>query len=261
MAARNASDGFRRTINHLVLFRSARRLCHLPTSQVLTLKSAHDMSNASLGQASTFIGWYFLPPLLSQGALRALYFLSPSLRPTIPHAPTPEQVNTAQGRANRHQRNARIILVALYLVYTVSSVFYNQGMGDQVNFYTRTGLSKAIVESPTGSSVIKTHWRKLAKMYHPDKVGKQGEAQFVALRRAIDCLESDGKRWAYERFGEDSLSWEATTEREYLARGALASGMFYAFTAGYLFLFSFFSKTQDSIDFVRPFQISFVDAY
>jgi hypothetical protein len=190
--------------------------------------------------------WYFLPPFLASSLLSVIYALIPTFRPLVYPNSTPQQVSAANARAYSHSRNARIFLVSSYLLYTLITTYSAQ----DEHFYTVLGLPRAMVERQ-GATVVKSHWRRLARIYHPDKVGQAGAPYFVILRRAVETLEDETKRWGYERFGVDSIGWEKLEDkRAYLMRGCLASGMFYAVTTVSVVILSSFQKGEGSIQFV-----------
>jgi preprotein translocase subunit Sec63 len=194
--------------------------------------------------------WSILPSLASGILLRIFYTLSPSSQPRVPVNPSPLQVAHENHRAREHSRWARIVLVAGYLVWTLLSCYREQG-GINSNYYTLLGIERELVEQE-GASAVKSRWRRLARVYHPDKVGKEGEAFFVLLRRGVDVLENEGKRWGYERFGPDVVEWgKLVTNREFLVRGVQGSAAFYVFALGSIMTVSFFRKDERAYNFVR----------
>lgn len=88
---------------------------------------------------------------------------------------------------------------------------------------------------------IKSRFRRLAALHHPDKASssqgvKQNQedvnAYFVHLKTAADTLTDPARRFAYERFGPDVLSWSrCVTIRDYVVRGAQAALIPYYVTA------------------------------
>ena len=61
-------------------------------------------------------------------------------------------------------------------------------------------------------------------------------------RRGIETLNDPLQRFAYERFGEDALTWKLSSPKEYLTRGIQSSVMFYVVSFIASFLLSFFRK-------------------
>ncbi|KAG8964188.1 hypothetical protein FRC03_002132 [Tulasnella sp. 419] len=75
---------------------------------------------------------------------------------------------------------------------------------------------------------LKIAFRNFARRFHPDKVGPGGEALFMKVRDAYEALKNPSKRFAYDRFGPEALTWEnAITEQEYLWQGFLRGCGFY----------------------------------
>ncbi|KAM0748162.1 hypothetical protein T439DRAFT_336044 [Meredithblackwellia eburnea MCA 4105] len=184
-----------------------------PTSPITSLLLTH---------LTTFLLWSFLPPLLTRLLLLLTYHLSPSLRPVLPPSPTPSQIHATNKRSQTHHKILRISLVTAYLVLTISKLYLSQS-----SHYTLLSLPRPLLSPSSNSDQfqphLKSHWRKLARTHHPDKVGAQGEAHFVRLRRAVETLEDEGRRWAYHRFGESVGEWKRDTTREYLKKGVLES--------------------------------------
>ncbi|GAA5949627.1 hypothetical protein JCM3765_002730 [Sporobolomyces pararoseus] len=207
--------------------------------------------NGITAHITSILCWTFLPSLFTNLLLSTFYRFSPSSRPTLPPHATPPQVASANSTAQRHFRRARITLVLSYLAYSILNVYWSQSSGVNQNYYSLLGLSRQVVESD-GPSAVKSHWRKLARLYHPDKVGKGGEERFVELRRGIDILENDNKRWAYERFGPSILEWgKLVTSREFLVKGATNSGAFWVFAFLSIAAISFFRKDERRNNFWR----------
>ncbi|GAA5988562.1 hypothetical protein JCM5350_004454 [Sporobolomyces pararoseus] len=207
--------------------------------------------NGITAHITSILCWSFLPSLFTNLLLSTFYRFSPSSRPTLPPNATPPQVAHANSTAQRHFRRARITLVLAYLAYSISNVYWSQNSGVNQNYYSLLGISRQVVETD-GSSAVKSHWRKLARIYHPDKVGKGGEQRFVELRRGIDILENDNKRWAYERFGPSILEWgKLVTSREFLVKGATNSGAFWVFAFLSIAAISFFRKDERRNNFWR----------
>lgn len=204
-------------------------------------------STSSLSPLLTLVGWWFLPSFLSKILLRVIYTLLPSFQPRQPalpprppnlpaNAPIPVDLEThqafqkANAKAQQHQRWAQIFVIASYLVYGVVSLYFTQ---HGANHYARLGLhsdafGSSISEfSDAGSATglaarggtyldeagLKAHWRRLARVAHPDKhvptaglAGVQAdrekvlfERRFVQMREAYEVLQDETRRWAYER--------------------------------------------------------------
>ncbi|GAA6058729.1 hypothetical protein JCM10212_003417 [Sporobolomyces blumeae] len=208
-------------------------------------------ANGISSHLTSILCWTFLPSLFTNLLLSTFYRFNPSSRPTLPSNASASQVADATGASQRHHRRARIALVIGYLAYSVLSVYWAQSSGFAQNYYSLLGISRDVVERD-GPSAVKSHWRRLARVYHPDKVGKSGEARFVELRRGVDILEHDGRRWAYERFGPGVTEWgKLVTNREFLVKGATNSAAFWVFAFTSILAISFFRRSERRNNFWR----------
>jgi hypothetical protein len=128
-----------------------------------------------------------------------------------------------------------MLVVTLYLLYTIYEADYDlQRAG---SFYTDLGVPLSATDRD-----IKSRVRRLAALYHPDKVaasaGDQADvnAYFVHLKTAADTLTDPAKRFAYERFGPDVVSWaRCVTVRDYVVRGAQALVPYYGTAAVFMY--------------------------
>ncbi|BGP44912.1 hypothetical protein JCM10450v2_000727 [Rhodotorula kratochvilovae] len=211
-------------------------------------------SSSTVGLSSnltSILCWTFLPSFLANTLLTLFYRLSPSSRPSVPPRASPGALARANAAAQSHHRRARVLLVAAYLAYSILAVYVAQARGAERNYYALLGLARDVVERE-GAPAVKSHWRRLARVYHPDKVGKDGEAFFVLLRRGVEVLENDGRRWAYERFGPGVTDWgKLVTPREFLVKGAVNAAVWWAFAGGSIAAFSFFRKSERRYNFWR----------
>ncbi|SGY33500.1 BQ5605_C002g01505 [Microbotryum silenes-dioicae] len=195
---------------------------------------------------SSIVLWAVLPQLLTSFVLKGFYTLLPQIQPRLPPNASADQIAHQNSRAQRHHRFARIGLILAYLGYTLSSVYIEQGTLFSQNFYTLLGLTREQVEVG-GSSFVKSHFRRLARSLHPDKVGKQGEPLFIALKQAALVLENEGSlKWAYERFGMDALAWQPkpAAQREVVFRGAQSTVGFYVVALGSIYMISWFRRSE-----------------
>ncbi|GAA5849975.1 hypothetical protein JCM8547_000970 [Rhodosporidiobolus lusitaniae] len=202
---------------------------------------------------TSILCWTFIPSLLTNLVISTFYRLLPSYRPVVPPNASPTQLASENARAQSHYRRARVALLSAYLVYSVLSVYWSQGGRSGANYYALLGLPRDVVETE-GGAAVKKHWKKLARVYHPDKVGKGGEALFVELKKGVDALQDDGKRWAYERFGPGVTSWgggKLVTNREFLKTGAIHSTIFWGSAILSIFVFAFFRKSERRYNFWR----------
>lgn len=95
-----------------------------------------------------------------------------------------------------HHRRIRVLVLCLYLVYTVAQVLYDIKLAG--DFYTALGVSPNSSERE-----VKSKFRRLAAIFHPDKVREQEvpEDAFLQLRLAQDTILDPAKKFAYDRFG------------------------------------------------------------
>ena len=133
-------------------------------------------------------------------------------------------------RYQKHRRRIQIAVIAAYLLYTVYEAdYWIRQTGD---FYQTLGVSH-----DTDDKRIKSRFRRLAALHHPDKVTSDdpaainsADAYFVLLKSAQDTLTDPVKRFAYQRFGPDVLQWQhCSSIRDYIVRGLQVScGPLYA---------------------------------
>ncbi|KAK4122393.1 hypothetical protein N657DRAFT_664963 [Parathielavia appendiculata] len=161
----------------------------------------------------SLLGWSFLPNLVT-GWTQTLYY-SITIRAGDPK-PQPGTPRWAE-----HRRRIHIIVVALYLLYTIYEADYDlQRVG---TFYSDLGVPLNATDRD-----IKSRFRRLAALHHPDKATTAGDkthddinAYFVHLKTAADTLTDPARRFAYERFGPEAVTWQrCVTVRDYVVRGA-----------------------------------------
>ncbi|EPE29523.1 Chaperone J-domain-containing protein [Glarea lozoyensis ATCC 20868] len=179
------------------------------------------MSNAFLSLA----GWTFLPNLVT-GWLQSLYY-GITIRAGEPK-PQPNSPKYAL-----HGRRIHILVVATYLLYTIYEADWE--IRQSSDFYQDLGVL------PTASERdIKSRFRRLAAMHHPDKVSSQNpsaEGYFVHLKLAQDTLLNPTKRFAYERFGPSMLEWQrCSSMRDYIIQGLQSILPYYGVAAVFMYL-------------------------
>lgn len=136
------------------------------------------LQTGALGALLPFFSWAVLPNMFTKLLLQSVYSMFPALRPAT------------QAQSDLHQNRARAAVISAYLVYTlVQSI-----TGQDASYYSLLGLPLDV-----DSDDVPRAFRKLARQYHPDKVGSQGEAFFIKLRVAHDCLADSVKKFAYDR--------------------------------------------------------------
>ncbi|KAK3403195.1 hypothetical protein B0T20DRAFT_400268 [Sordaria brevicollis] len=184
----------------------------------------------------SLFGWTFLPNLVT-GWVQSLYY-GITIRAGSPH-PIPGTPRYAE-----HRRRIHILVVTIYLLYTMYEAHYELVVRGS-NFYGDLGVSPDASERE-----IKSRFRRLAALYHPDKVtGQQNQEEvnnyFVHLKTAVDTLTDPVRRWAYERFGLDAVAWAGPqgngakgackTHRDFVMRGAQMLLSYYGLAAAVLY--------------------------
>lgn len=74
---------------------------------------------------------------------------------------------------------------------------------EELSYYEILEVSKT-----ADKDTIKKAYRKMAKLYHPDKNpdNKEAEAKFKLCNEAYQCLSDDKQRSIYDRYGKEGLS-------------------------------------------------------
>lgn len=192
--------------------------------------------------ASTFgplISWMVLPGMATNLLLRLLYSNRILSQPT-----------TAI-QADLHTKRVRTLVIVSYLFYTIYASLFQR----PINFYKLLGVG-----SNSDTEIIRRSFRKLARIYHPDKMGggSRNEKLFIGLRRGHDCLVEPVKRMAYDRFGDVVLEWtEAITLRDFFTRGLQNSIAFYVINPA-MFGFMHWINGQRILNYVSGIYIEYI---
>ncbi len=188
---------------------------------------------ADLLQFGSLVTWWWLPSLGSQLLLNACYSLQ------ILSPPPPSAVRTR----NNHLQLARTVVIVGTLFYQL----YQAAATAQPNHYQLLGLPLDV-----DAEGVKRSFRALARRYHPDKVGEQGEAFFIVLRRAHDALSDPVKRFAYDRFGPSIAEWkDCESTRDFMRRGLTSLVAFYTINPAMYALFGYISSSGTRSDGYR----------
>ncbi|EEQ86754.2 hypothetical protein RJZ56_004089 [Blastomyces dermatitidis] len=179
------------------------------------------MAGDVLSTVLSYAGWAFLPRYATS-FLQNLYYRI-TIRAGDPH-PVPSSPRHA-----RHYRRIYVVVVTSYLLYTLYEAYHTlRAKGD---FYQLLGVL------PTDDDrTIKSRFRRLATLHHPDKRQSQQyilnsdgtgyespDALFLRLRLAQDTLLDPVKRFAYDRFGQEVVEGsKAKTMGEFLFVGLRA---------------------------------------
>jgi hypothetical protein len=194
----------------------------------------------------SLLGWSFLPnvrphsfPSLSThptnfthkqlvtGWTQSLYY-SITIRAGDPR-PQPGSPRYAE-----HRRRIHILAVTLYLLYTIYETDYD--LQREGTFYADLSISPS-----STTQEIRSRFRRLAAIYHPDKISKEADpaaanAYYRHLQTAADALVDPARRFAYDRFGPDVVKWQhCVTIRDYIVRGAQVLVPYYAVAAGAMY--------------------------
>ncbi|KAK0643070.1 hypothetical protein B0T16DRAFT_354458 [Cercophora newfieldiana] len=172
----------------------------------------------------SLLGWMFLPNLVTGWAQSLYYGIAIRAGDPKPQPGTP--------RFAEHRRRIHILVVSLYLLYTIYEADYE--LQRSSSFYADLGVPLSATERE-----IKSRFRRLAALYHPDKASSSSSSSasdvndyFVHLKTAADTLSDPARRFAYERFGPDAVRWQhCVTIRDYVARGASITVPYYGVAA------------------------------
>ncbi|KAH6609621.1 membrane associated chaperone [Trichoderma cornu-damae] len=179
-----------------------------------------------MSQFLSMIGWSFLPKLATAWIQTIYYGITIRAGDPRPALGSP--------RFNYHRRNINILVVALYLAYTIYEADYD--LRRRGSFYTDLGVPFHAADRD-----IKSRFRRLAALHHPDKTGSDASdsaAYFMHLKVASDTLQDAAKRFAYERFGPETVAWQkCVTIRDFVSRGVLLGILpHYAVVAGSIYV-------------------------
>ncbi|KAI4245896.1 MAG: hypothetical protein LQ352_006491 [Teloschistes flavicans] len=170
----------------------------------------------------SYVGWTFLPNLVT-GWIQSLYYgITIRAGDPKPQPGTPRYL--------KHRRRIHIAVIVIYLLYAIYEAdYWVRQSGD---FFQDLNLPIDADERK-----IKSRFRRLAAIHHPDKAVSPedhafAEIYFVKLKSAQDTLTDTTKRFAYERFGPDILSWQHVSSiRDYITVGLQSSAPLYAGSA------------------------------
>ncbi|PKS05783.1 hypothetical protein jhhlp_007612 [Lomentospora prolificans] len=158
----------------------------------------------------SMIGWWFLPSLVA-GWTQSIWY-SVTIRAGDPK-PTPGTPRWARDR-----RRIQILVISVYLLYTIYEASWD--LRRQGNFYSYLGLPTSASEKE-----IKSRFRRLAAVHHPDKAAQgttSDGSEFIRLKIAADTLLNEASRFAYERFGPAVVEWKNCASRyEYAFTGTV----------------------------------------
>ncbi|KAG5948645.1 hypothetical protein E4U53_006220 [Claviceps sorghi] len=159
----------------------------------------------------SLLGWSFLPDLASSFVQKIYYGVTIRAGDPKPASGSPQYV--------KHRRRIQILVMTAYLVYNIYEAGHENSQIS--SYYADLGVPFTATERE-----IKSRFRRLAAVHHPDKTGSEAAsasaAYFIHLKLASDTLQDAVKRFAYERFGDVVVSWEqCVTARDYVSQGVL----------------------------------------
>lgn len=219
----------------MALLKFRRRLISDDHPSFLTRRSIliRMTSSEVVQNLAPFLSWMFLPNLATKILLKLLYDNRILTQPSTPR------------QAELHAKRVRTLVIIGYLSYTIFAAVFQR----QHNFYEVLGI-----QTDSETDAIRKSFRKLAMIYHPDKIGggAKNERFFINLRRAHDCLVEPVRRTAYDRFGEVILDWkDAITMRDYFVQG-LQNSIFFYIINPIVFGFMHWINSERIINFVSP---------
>ena len=191
------------------------------------------MLSSSAWAVLRLLGWMFLPDMIARTAFRTYHKVRlrvmPIINPTAVFNPPPQPGSPT---FIFQQRLAFAVVVLGYLIWTIIQAYATAAP----SLYHLLN-----VPFDADEAMMKTAFRLFAKYNHPDRVGSKGEALFISVRDAFEALKHPVRRFAYDRFGPDALTWQGLdTPRDYVMRGLMTSSGFYISTSFFLVLHAVF---------------------
>ncbi|OBT47173.1 hypothetical protein VE00_03398 [Pseudogymnoascus sp. WSF 3629] len=166
-------------------------------------------------QLLSLAGWAFLPNLVTN-ALQSVYY-GITIRAGDPKPQPRSPLHTT------HRRRIHIAVITTYLLYTIYEAHHT--IRQSSDYYQDLGLPHSASDRE-----IKSRFRRLAALYHPDKVAETATSTdfFRHLKTAQDTLLNPAARFAYDRFGPDVGGWaNMSSIRDYLMIGAVGILQYY----------------------------------
>ncbi|OBU00569.1 hypothetical protein VE01_01184 [Pseudogymnoascus verrucosus] len=170
-------------------------------------------------QLLSLAGWAFLPNLATNALQSVWYGITIRAGDPKPQPSTPLH--------NTHRRRIHIAVITTYLLYTIYEAHHT--IRQSSDYYQDLGLPHSASDRE-----IKSRFRRLAALYHPDKVAETATSTdfFRHLKTAQDTLLNPAARFAYDRFGPDIVGWaNKSSIRDYLTVGAVGIMQYYGIGA------------------------------
>ncbi|KFY85223.1 hypothetical protein V500_08598 [Pseudogymnoascus sp. VKM F-4518 (FW-2643)] len=166
-------------------------------------------------QLLSLAGWTFLPNLVTNGVQSVWYGITIRAGDPKPQPRTPLHT--------KHRQRIHIAVITTYLLYTIYEAHYT--IRQASDYYQDLGISHSATDRE-----IKSRFRRLAALYHPDKVAQTATSTdfFRHLKTAQDTLLNPSARFAYDRFGPSIAGWaNSSSIRDYLTIGAVQILQYY----------------------------------
>ncbi|KAK7202891.1 hypothetical protein BZA70DRAFT_291701 [Myxozyma melibiosi] len=167
-------------------------------------------------QLGSYIAWLTLPRVVSSTLQSYYYKTVYSSNPAdVPRPGTPKH--------RRDQRISYALVIAAYFAYSTYKIIAE--VLEQGNSYTVLG-----VPLDADAKAITRAFRELSRRVYPDKVGPGDDGRpWMLINSAKETLLDPVKRFAYDRFGSESLGWMGVkTPGDYIWQGLRASMPQYA---------------------------------
>ena len=108
------------------------------------------------------------------------------------------------------------------------------------NYYNTLGVN---IEGLIDTRELRTNYRALSLLYHPDKTQGVEDARYREVRLAYDTLKEPLHRRVYEKFGQTvSDCTQCKEDRDFVIRAIYGSLMFYLGTAGMVLFMSIIGR-------------------
>ncbi|KAG4105963.1 DnaJ-domain-containing protein [Neocallimastix lanati (nom. inval.)] len=182
-------------------------------------------------QTNMFSGalmWAFLPKMATN-FLQARYY-EWKYAPNSPSRPKPGST-----KYKKDYKKFHIFVIVVYLIYNFYQSYY--AAPRQPTLYETLNVSKDFT-----TQQLKSNYRKLSLMYHPDKQEpehmEEAQEKYIFIRSAYEILQNPIQLKAYEKFGLTALECKrCSSERDYLYYMIPAYVMHHAITGLILFIF------------------------
>ncbi|KFY41246.1 hypothetical protein V494_03107, partial [Pseudogymnoascus sp. VKM F-4513 (FW-928)] len=140
----------------------------------------------------------------------------------------------------KHRQRIHIAVITTYLLYTIYEAHHT--IRQASDYYQDLGIPHSASDRE-----IKSRFRRLAALYHPDKVAETATSTefFRHLKTAQDTLLNPAARFAYDRFGPSISGWaNSSSIRDYLTIGAIQILQYYGAGAVIMYVLSLTGQLQ-----------------